>query len=91
MRGAILGGTAPGVLSSLAVADDVRAGRLAATTDSPPSRPLSALWASAAHRGTHVSSSRPARAPGRAEPDGPQVRQARPTPGGSTPRTATRT
>lgn len=50
MRSAIMGGTAPGVLSSLAVADDVRTGRLARVRVEglTMSRPLTALWAGAA-------------------------------------------
>ena len=50
MRSAVMGGTAPGVLSSLAVADDVRTGRLARVQVDglTMSRPLTALWAGAA-------------------------------------------
>lgn len=46
VRSAIMAGTAPGALSALAIADDVRAGRLArvALNGEPITRPLTAVW-----------------------------------------------
>jgi molybdate transport repressor ModE-like protein len=51
VRTAIAAGTAPGVLSSLAIADDLALGRLAmvATTGIPLRRQLSAVWSNGAH------------------------------------------
>ncbi|WP_019546015.1 LysR family transcriptional regulator [Streptomyces sulphureus] len=47
VRSAVMGGVAPGALSSLAVSDDVRAGRLVRipVRDFRISRPLTAVWA----------------------------------------------
>jgi DNA-binding transcriptional LysR family regulator len=46
VRNAVAAGVAPTVMSGLAVADDVAAGRLAvvATADIDLSRPLTAVW-----------------------------------------------
>jgi DNA-binding transcriptional LysR family regulator len=45
VRSAIAAGTAPGVLSALAVRDDLTLGRLVAVpTEQPILRPLTAIW-----------------------------------------------